>query len=94
MWDLGVPKYFMGIEIARSKARITLSQRTYAMELLSNAGLLGCRLVATPMEPNTKLSNLDGYLLLDPAPYRRHVGRLIFLTITQLDLSFVVNKLS
>ncbi|KAG6411841.1 hypothetical protein SASPL_129925 [Salvia splendens] len=38
--DLGYPKYFLGIEIARNKSVIFISQHKYALDLVSDAGLL------------------------------------------------------
>jgi hypothetical protein len=46
------------------------------------------------MEQNLKLSPSDGTILTDPAPYRRHVGRLIYLTVTRPDITYPVNILS
>lgn len=37
--DLGTLRYFLGIEIARSKEGIYLNQRKYSLELFSEAGL-------------------------------------------------------
>ena len=33
--DLGILKYFLGVEVMRSKHRIFLSQRKYVLDLLS-----------------------------------------------------------
>lgn len=38
--DLGNLSYFLGLEVARSKTRIMLSQRYYALQILSNTGFL------------------------------------------------------
>jgi hypothetical protein len=46
------------------------------------------------MDCNLKLSRGDGELLDDPFSYRRLVGRLVYLTITLQDLSFLVQLLS
>jgi hypothetical protein len=40
MKDLGGLKYFLGIEVARSRQGIFLSQRKYVLDLLTEVGLL------------------------------------------------------
>jgi len=46
------------------------------------------------MEQNLKLTPSEGSALSDPPPYRRLVGRLIYLTVTRLDIAYPVNILS
>ena len=53
--DLGSLKYFLGIEVAWSKKSILLSQRKYVLDLLSEAGMLGCKSVDFSMDVNMKL---------------------------------------
>lgn len=77
--DLGPPKYFLGIETARSKQGISLSQRKFVLEIISKAGLSGCKPAVIPIEQNVKLttadydvslqSTEDDLLLKDPLSY-------------------------
>ena len=53
--DLGKLRYFLDIEVARSKEGISLSQRKYVLDILEETGLLGSKQVETPMDPNVKL---------------------------------------
>lgn len=55
MKNLGGLKYFLGIEVARSKKGIFLSQRKYILDLLSEVGLLDCKPVDTPIVQNHQL---------------------------------------
>ncbi|KAG6418620.1 hypothetical protein SASPL_120824 [Salvia splendens] len=92
--DLGYPKYFLGIEIARNKSGIFIFQHNYALDLVSDAGLLSCKPASTPMDSIKQLQVDAGPPLEDPTVYRRLVGRLVYLCITRLDITFAVNKLS
>ncbi|XP_049407783.1 uncharacterized mitochondrial protein AtMg00810-like [Solanum stenotomum] len=59
MKDLGEVKFFLGIEFARSKKGIIMSQRKYALELISELGLSGTKPFSTPLETNLKLISTD-----------------------------------
>ncbi|RVX06285.1 Retrovirus-related Pol polyprotein from transposon RE2 [Vitis vinifera] len=67
--DLGKLKYFLGIEIAQSSFGVVLSQRKYALDILEEIGMLDCKPVDTPMDPNVKLIPGQGEPLGDPWRY-------------------------
>ncbi|GAA0184850.1 transmembrane signal receptor [Lithospermum erythrorhizon] len=53
--DLGMMKYFLGMEIAPSRQGISVSQRKYTLDLLKKTGILNCKVNSTPVE----LGNTD-----------------------------------
>ncbi|KAL5779167.1 hypothetical protein ACOSQ2_009904 [Xanthoceras sorbifolium] len=84
--DLGNLKYFLGIEVARSKTRILVSQRKYVLDLLKETGMLGCKPVDTPMDSASKLGAKGDSESADKSCYQRLVGKLIYLSHTRLAL--------
>lgn len=94
MKDLGTLKYFLGVEVARNPSGIFLCQRKYTLDIIQETGLLGAKLVSTPLEQNHQLSLATRHLLDQPERYRRLVGRLIYLCFTRPELSYCVHLLS
>lgn len=92
--DLGVLKYFLGLEIARNHEGIFLCQRKYALDIISEAGLLGGKPIDISMEQNHKLALANMEFLDDPELYRRLIGRLIYLSVTRPDLAYSIHILS
>ncbi|XP_047148767.1 uncharacterized mitochondrial protein AtMg00810-like, partial [Vigna umbellata] len=92
--DLGELKYFLGLEVARSKKGIHLCQRKYTLDILEETGMEGCKPSTTPFLRDTSpLYKLDSQLD-DPGPYRRLIGKLLYLTNTRPDLCYTINLLS
>ena len=85
MKDLGPLKYFLGMKFARSKKGIYVSQRKCVLNLLNETGMLGCKIVETPIEANRKLEPAKPKDVVDRERFQRLVGRLIYLSYTRLD---------
>ncbi|XP_070049517.1 uncharacterized mitochondrial protein AtMg00810-like [Nicotiana tomentosiformis] len=99
MKDLGELKYFLGIEFSRSG----MNQRKYALELITDMRLSASKPAWTPLEYNQKLTvkemdeltgHIDDELLEDKGKYQKLIGRLLYLTLTRLDIAFTVQTLS
>lgn len=87
-------KYFLGIEIARSKQGIFLSQRRYVLDLLCEVGLLDCKPVDTPMVQNHNIGKCTAQVPTDKERYQRLVGKLIYLSHTRPDIAYAVSIVS
>lgn len=48
--DLGQLKYFLGMKIARNKEGMSVSQRKYVIDLLTETEMLGSKPAPTPIE--------------------------------------------
>ena len=92
--DLGYRRYFLGMDIARTRHGIFVSQRKYVLDLLKETGMLGCKPASTPMESNKKIGSGTDQTPMDKGRYQRLVGRLIYLSHTRPDIGFPVSVVS
>ena len=91
--ELGMLKYFLGVEVMRIKQGILLSQRKYVLDFLLEIGKLSANSCSTPMIPNVQITKEED-LFEDPERNRRLVGKLNYLAVTRLDISYSVSVLS
>jgi len=68
--DLGQLRYFLGIEVAQSKAGVSISLRKYALDILEEIGMLDRKPIDTPMDPNVKLLPDQEEIFSDPRRYK------------------------
>ena len=59
-------RYCLGMEVARSKKGISLSQRKYVLDILEDTALMEAKPIEMPMDPNVKLCMDQGELLSSP----------------------------
>ena len=90
---LGMLKYFLGIEVMRSKRGIFLSQRKNALDLLSETRKLAAKPCQSPMAQSLNLTR-EGELFEDHEKYRKLVGKLNYLTVTRPDIAYFVSVVS
>lgn len=94
MKDLTVLKYFLGIEVSRNKDGIYLFKKKYALNLMSEYGILVLKPINSPTEQNHGLACDTSELLTDQHVYRWLVGRLVYWAITLPELSYAIHKLA
>lgn len=83
-----------------------MSQRKYALELIVEMGLVAAKPTGTPLESNLKLTStkfdnliasdkhpVDYKELVDTGQYQRLIGRLLYLTMTRIDIVYAVQIL-
>ncbi|GKC74741.1 putative reverse transcriptase domain-containing protein [Tanacetum coccineum] len=76
---------------------ICLNQRKYKLDLLSKYGMLACKPAKTPLMSKLVISNEatdDDPILDNITDYQKLMGKLIYLTNTRPDVSYVVHYLS
>ena len=91
--DLGNLRYFLGIEVARLRKGIFISERKYVLDLLKEIAILGCKAVETPIEVNHKVETIMREAM-NRESYQRLVGKLIYLSHTCPDISYAVGIVS
>ncbi|XP_058103571.1 secreted RxLR effector protein 161-like [Magnolia sinica] len=69
-------------------------KRKYAKNLLKKYDMLECKPIATLMEANVRLCSKEGKDLKDATMYRQIVSSLIYLTLSQSDITYVVGVVS
>ena len=60
MKDFGNLKYFLIIEVFRSKKGIIINQKKYILELLAEVGMIDCKPAETPIVTNHRLQTTPG----------------------------------
>ncbi|KAF5767570.1 putative RNA-directed DNA polymerase [Helianthus annuus] len=79
--DLGLLKYFLGIEVFRNEQGVCLSQRKFCMDLLAEFGLSGCKAVSTPIEQHYTVMNFckkDESVISNITNFQKLIGKLIY----------------
>lgn len=98
--DEGEVTEYLGCELVRDRKARTgqLIQAGYAERVLRVFNMWDCNPVATPMDPNVRLSKLDCPEVVDPLLHRKYrsiVGCLSYLVnMTRPDLAFSFSQLS
>jgi len=90
MTNLGLMKYFLGLEVVQGKDDIFVSQERYVEEVLKKFKMTSCNPVSTLMEPGTKVSKYADRDRVDASKYRSLIESLRYLTNTRPNLMLSV----
>ncbi|GJW80389.1 retrovirus-related pol polyprotein from transposon TNT 1-94 [Tanacetum coccineum] len=94
MKDLVPLNYFLGIEVTRADQGIFISHKKYTLEILKEYGVQNAKPYKLLKDHNLKLQADMGSPLADPETYKKLIGKLIYLTVTRLDICYTVQLLS
>ena len=94
MTDLGLLKYFLGIEVEQFNHGICISQQKYAADILKKFKMEKCKPTNTPIALGTKLRKEDLGSLVNSTLYKQLVGSLMNLTPTRPNITYAVVILS
>jgi len=94
MTDMGLLRYFLGIEVDQNENGIFISQEKYVNEVLERFNMQDSKAAITPTVMGLKLSKEDSSKDFDPSLYKSIVGSLMYLTATRPDIMFVVSLIS
>lgn len=82
LWHL---KFFLGLKVARSAKGISVCQRKFVSDVLTDSDYLGSRPTKTPIEQNHKLdSSIASYFLMSLVIGDSLAGCCIFLRLGQI----------
>ena len=94
MTDLGVMKYFLGMEVLQSSDGIFICQQKYILDILNRFKMQDCKPVSTPISTCVKLGKDEDSEKVDDSMYRSLIGSLLYLTASRPHILFVVSLLS
>jgi hypothetical protein len=94
MTDLGIMKYFSGIEVDQSTKGIFFCQKKYATDIIKRFCMEKCNPAETPIPLGTKLSKKDEGPTMDSTLYKSLVGSLLYLIATRPNIMYATNLVS
>jgi len=94
MTDLGLLKYFLGIEVKQIEHGIFISQTNYAKQIVKRFKMENSKPAPTPIATGLKLSKEDSSKEVNPTLYKSMVGSLMYLIATRSDLMYAISLIS
>ena len=94
MTNMGLLKYFLGIEVEQDENGIFISQEKYVNEVLEIFNMQESKAAITPTVMGLKLSREDNSKDFDPSLYKSIVGSFMYLTATGPDIMHAISLIS
>eukprot|EP00253_Pinus_taeda_P007975 PITA_07975 len=94
MTNMGLLRYFLGIEVDQNENGIFISQEKYVNEVFGRFNMQEYKAAITPTVMGLKLSKEDSNKDFDPSLYKSIVGSLMYLAATRPDIMFAVSLIS
>jgi hypothetical protein len=86
---IGELTFFLGIQMKQTKQGTFVHQAKYMKELMK-VNMAELKLVTTPMSSAASLGPDEDGEAVDQREYRSIIGSLLYLTVTWLDIQFIV----
>ena len=94
MIDLGLLRYFLGIEVKQTKNGIFISQEKYVVDILERFNMQNSKPSPTPTVMGLNLSKEDCSSNVNMTLYKSMVGSLMYSTTSRLDIMYAVSLVS
>ena len=91
---MGALHYFLGVEVLSTKNGLCLSQQKYIRVDLEHTKMDEAKINTISLSTSTTLVLKDNYPPTDATEYCHVIGSLQYLSLTQPNISYDVNKLS
>jgi hypothetical protein len=87
---MGELTFFLGIQVKQIKDGTFVHQAKYTKDLIKKFVMTDAKLVSTPMSTTTTLDPDEDGEAVDQREYMSMIGSLLYLTVTQSDIQFIV----
>lgn len=92
--DLGILKYYLGLEIKYDSETIKIGQHNYILSLLDKFNMKDCKSMGTPIIKKKMERRTDSYIG-ESYPYQNLIGCLMYLMVnSRPDIAYAVSYLS
>jgi hypothetical protein len=87
---MGELTFFLGIKVKQTKQGTFIHQAKYTKDLMKKFNMAELKRVSTPMSSAALLGPNEDGEAVDQREYMSMIGSLLYLTVTRLDIQFVV----